>query len=401
MASYSMCRDFFDTEQKQQTEQMNKEEKEFLKRDLKNYYYTMLDVYPNLIHPIIQIQSKKRYISAAFWNYTSTPINFVITLFTGLTAGQAGSNSSYLSGNTVFIMLFVCFILSTVNIFFKLKEKAELNFISAKKYEGFNSDIENIDMMPTVTIEDMKKKLQEYKRLKQEIDDFNKLEKIENVNYFTEFLYFIVQKYKSYRKLKLLYKHAAIKESKVYLEKHKILKELVLNGVITQSDLEMIDANLEEIQANIDNIDRYGFISSFFKSEVKNKKNTDDDENIDKINPGYSTPLPPLPQQVTQRPEDYYPSFKQASENSSERYRSLDDNSTVDSHYNDTENVVIRLKDTPTDIYDDCEMGYDSLLDEKYGSIEEKENDFNRVQIIRKKQIYFDNNNEKANKVRK
>jgi hypothetical protein len=253
-------------------------------------------------------------------------------------------------------------------------------------------------MMPTVTIEDMKKKLQEYKRVKQEIDDFNKLEKIENVNYFTEFLYFIVQKYKSYRKLKLLYKHAAIKKSKVYLEKHKILKELVLNGVITQSDLEMIDANLEEIQANIDNIDRYGFISSFFKSEVKNKKNPDDDENIDKTNPGYSTQLP---QQVIQRPEDYYPSFKQACEYSSESYRSLDDNSTIDSHYNDTENVVIRLKDAPNDIYDDCEMGYDSSLDEKYGRIEEKENDFNRVQIIRKKQIYFDNNNDKASKVRK
>jgi hypothetical protein len=247
----------------------------------------------------------------------------------------------------------------------------------------------------------MKKKLQEYKRVKQEIDDFNKLEKIENVNYFTEFLYFIVQKYKSYRKLKLLYKHAAIKKSKVYLEKHKILKELVLNGVITQSDLEMIDANLEEIQANIDNIDKYGLLSSFFKSEVKNKKNPDDDENIDKTNPAYSTPLPSLPQQFIQRPEDYYPSFKQASEYSSESYRSLDDNSTIDSHYNDTENVVILLKDAPTDIYDDCEMGYDSSLDEKYCRIEEKENDFNRVQIIRKKQIYFDNNNDKASKVRK
>jgi hypothetical protein len=397
MASYSMCRDFFDTEQKQHAVQLNKEVMEFSNRELKNYYYTMLDVYPNLIHPIIQIQSKKRYISAAFWNYTSTPINFVITLFTGLTAGQAGSNSSYLSGNTVFIMLFVCFILSTINIFFKLKEKAELNFISAKKYEGFNSDIENIDMMPTVTTEDMKKKLEEYKRVKREIDDFNKLEKIENVNYFTEFLYFIVQKYKSHRKLKLLYKHAAIKDSKVYQEKNKILKELVLNGVITQSDLDIIDANLEEIQANIDKIDRYGLLSSFFKSDVKNINKNPEDENIDKINPYYSTPPP-----VTQRPDVYYPSFKKGSDYSNESYCTLDNNSTVDSYYNDTENVVLQLKDVKNDIYDDCENGYDSLLDEKYGSVGEKENDFNRVQIIRKKQVYFDNNNDNNfNNVRK
>lgn len=416
MASYSMSRSFFDTEQKQEENRLNKEAqskntedqyKETEKRELYHYYYNMLQVYPSLIHPIIQIQSKKRYISAAFWNYTSTPINFVITLFTGLTAGQAGSNSSYLTGNTVFIMLFVCFILSTINIFFKLKEKAELNFIAAKKYEGFNSDIQNIDLMPTITNEDLSNKLTEYKRVKKEVDEFNTLEKIENVNYFTEFLYFIVQKYKSHRKLKLLYKHAAIKGSKVYEQKENILKDLVLNGVISQNDLEIIEANLEEIQENINNNgDKYGLLSSFFKSDINNvNKYTNSENNIHTTPPHQPQSLTQPP--TTQRPEPYYPSLKTRNDynsiddnNSLEDKSTIDDNCTVGSYYKDSDNIVILIKDNENNI-DDYKDDYDSILDEKYSSIEEKDKDFNKVQIIRK-HLYFDaNNNSNSYKMRK
>lgn len=417
MASYSMSRSFFDTEQKQEENRLNKEAqskntedqyKEIEKRELYHYYYNMLQVYPSLIHPIIQIQSKKRYISAAFWNYTSTPINFVITLFTGLTAGQAGSNSSYLTGNTVFIMLFVCFILSTINIFFKLKEKAELNFIAAKKYEGFNSDIQNIDLMPTITNEDLSNKLTEYKRVKKQVDEFNTLEKIENVNYFTEFLYFIVQKYKSHRKLKLLYKHAAIKGSKVYEQKENILKDLVLNGVISQNDLEIIEANLEEIQENINNNngDKYGLLSSFFKSDTNNlNKYTNSENNIHTTPPHQPQSLTQPP--TTQRPEPYYPSLKTRNDynsiddnNSLEDKSTIDDNCTVGSYYKDSDNIVILIKDNENNI-DDYKDDYDSILDEKYSSIEEKDKDFNKVQIIRK-HLYFDaNNNSNSYKMRK
>lgn len=57
----------------------------------------------------IGTQAWKKYISAAFWNYISTPINFTITLFTALTAGQTGTQTTYLTEKQLFIMLFVSF----------------------------------------------------------------------------------------------------------------------------------------------------------------------------------------------------------------------------------------------------------------------------------------------------
>jgi hypothetical protein len=64
----------------------------------------------------------KKYLSATFWNYISTPINFTITLLTALSAGQTGTQSQFLSTTQLFYILFVSFILSTANTFFNLKE---------------------------------------------------------------------------------------------------------------------------------------------------------------------------------------------------------------------------------------------------------------------------------------
>jgi len=357
MASYSISRDYFDSENENRT------------RKQVDHNYNMLKVYPNLIHPIIQIQSKKRYMSAAFWNYTSTPINFVITLFTGLTAGQAGSNSSYLSSNTVFIMLFVCFILSTVNIFFKLKEKAELNFIAAKKYEGFDSKIQEVDLMSEVTEDDICKKIEEYKKIKKEIDDFNALEKIENVNYFTEFLYYIVQKCKSHRKLNLLYKHAAVKGSEIYENRNKVLNDLVLNGVITKNDSEIIESNLLEIQRNIKNGDNYGFLSSFFSGDVNNNNNNMNNvvEPNKNKNPEIE-PYVPYFREVDdnhkqQEIEPYVPFFRTAEDNNDNSSVNTLDNLSTDNSQSD--NLTIDIE-------------------------EEKECDFNRVHRFYKKVDFHD-----------
>ena len=124
----------------------------------------------------IGTQAWKKYISAGFWNYISTPINFTITLFTALTAGQTGTQSTYLTEKQLFIMLFISFLLSIINTFFKLKEKALLNYESSKKYDEFGET-------------DLKMKLIEYKILQEEINKYSQKESIENVNYFTELIY--------------------------------------------------------------------------------------------------------------------------------------------------------------------------------------------------------------------
>ena len=137
----------------------------------------------------IGTQAWKKYISAAFWNYISTPINFTITLFTALTAGQTGTQSNYLSEKQLFIMLFISFLLSIINTFFKLKEKALLNYESSKKYDEFGAKFEEIYYMPLSNEYDLKMKLIEYKLLQEEINKYSQKESIENVNYFTELIY--------------------------------------------------------------------------------------------------------------------------------------------------------------------------------------------------------------------
>jgi hypothetical protein len=137
----------------------------------------------------IGTQAWKKYISAAFWNYISTPINFTITLFTALTAGQTGTKSNYLTEKQLFIMLFISFLLSIINTFFKLKEKAVLNYNASKKYDEFGAVFESIYYMPLSTHNDLLIKLEKYKTLQEEINKYSQQESIENVNYFTELIY--------------------------------------------------------------------------------------------------------------------------------------------------------------------------------------------------------------------
>jgi len=206
----------------------------------------MLTKYENMIYPVIRVQSRKKYISAAFWNYISTPINFIVTLFTGLTAGQAGSTNSYLDQKTVFVMLFVCFILSTINIFFKLKEKAELNYLSAKSYEAFGNQFMKINVLPQDSPQEIDDKLAGYIELKKKIDEFMSQEKVEGVNYFTEFLYFCVQKQKSRKIINILFENAKGENNEIFRQRIQVLAELKRTGVISGQEFNLILASLNE-----------------------------------------------------------------------------------------------------------------------------------------------------------
>ena len=86
-------------------------------------------------------------------------------------------------------MLFVSFLLSIINTFFKLKEKALLNYESSKKYDEFGASFEDIYYMPLSCEYDMNTKLALYKKLQEEINKYSQKESIENVNYFTELIY--------------------------------------------------------------------------------------------------------------------------------------------------------------------------------------------------------------------
>ena len=139
-------------------------------------------------------QKWKKYITASFWNYISTPINFIITLFTALSAGQAGSTTNYLTQNELFYILFISFVLSTINTFFKLKDKAIMNYDAYKKYDKFGAEFERIYFKPVFDDQEVRVRLGEYNILQQKINEYYAEENIENVNYISEVIYYLVKK---------------------------------------------------------------------------------------------------------------------------------------------------------------------------------------------------------------
>jgi hypothetical protein len=151
---------------------------------------TMLTLQENL-NLRIGRQSWKKYINAAFWNYISTPINFTITLFTAMSAGQTGTESNYLSKNQLFYILFVSFVLSIINTFFKLKDKAIMNYDSLKKYQDFGAEFEKIYFTNVQNETMLMKKYYYYLDLQSKLNTYESTGSIEQVNYITEVIYFM------------------------------------------------------------------------------------------------------------------------------------------------------------------------------------------------------------------
>jgi len=141
----------------------------------------------------IGTQCWKKYINAAFWNYISTMINFSITLFTAMSAGQTGTKSNYLTNDQLFYILFVSFILSIINTFFKLKEKATMNYESLKQFEEFGAVFETIYFSNILTNNDIDQKYKRYLQLQDNVNKYSAEIHIEHVNYITEVIFICIK----------------------------------------------------------------------------------------------------------------------------------------------------------------------------------------------------------------
>ena len=182
---------------------------DFVIDNLSPIWGIMLTVQDNL-NLRIGTQLKKKYFNAGFWNYISTPINFTITLFTALSAGQTGSGSTFLTTDQLFYVLLATFILSIINTFFKLKEKADINYNSAKSWELYAATFEKIYFTPIERNEDVTKKLNEYNQLIYKINEEYVEETVEYVNYITELFFYLFRLcriYKDYRHLGIKQRH--------------------------------------------------------------------------------------------------------------------------------------------------------------------------------------------------
>jgi len=153
---------------------------------------TMLSLQENL-NLRIGTQTWKKYINAAFWNYISTPINFTITLFTAISAGQTGTGNNYLTQNQLFYILFISFILSIINTFFKLKDKAIMNYDSLKKYQDFGAIFERIYFTTIYNEAGLYKRYYAYLDLQTDLNTYESTGSIEHVNYITELIYLSIK----------------------------------------------------------------------------------------------------------------------------------------------------------------------------------------------------------------
>jgi hypothetical protein len=225
----------------------------------------MLTVQDNL-NLRIGTQLKKKYFNAGFWNYISTPINFTITLFTALSAGQTGSGSNFLSADQLFYVLLATFILSIINTFFKLKEKAEINYNSAKSWELYAATFEKIYFTPIEKNSDVAKKLQEYNTLISKINEEYVEETVEYVNYITELFFYLFRLcriYKDYRHLGIKRRHWILDGSTADFYKQHVEYYIDRDDGICykgyEIDSKIFRKNLNQIERNEKNTKKYYF----------------------------------------------------------------------------------------------------------------------------------------------
>lgn len=159
--------------------------------DKSSHLFKLMILQQEVLNRRIGTQAWKKYLSAAFWNYITTPINFSITLLTAIATGQAAT-SNILSQQQTLIILFVTFVLTTTNSFFKLNTKMNLNFEAARRYYSFGSEFERIYYAPLYADANIVQKLRDYESLHKNINKYMVSETIENQNYVTEFIYLMI-----------------------------------------------------------------------------------------------------------------------------------------------------------------------------------------------------------------
>ncbi len=149
----------------------------------------------NKLNEDIGLYYWKKYVTAAFWQHISMPINLVITFLTALTAAQA--NTTDLIPQKIFANLSIAsLIITTLNTFFRphaqLIATNELmqkwNSIGIEFETVYYSDIES-DYSKAETIE---KAIKRYLAIQQKVNEQRKAEGVGAINILTDTIHFLI-----------------------------------------------------------------------------------------------------------------------------------------------------------------------------------------------------------------
>jgi hypothetical protein len=141
----------------------------------------------------------QKYVSAAFWNNISTPLNLCIMLLTTLTTGQA--TTSNLLSNSNFVSISVAsLILSVLNTFFRPHTQMNDNLEIMRKWQHLGSIFERIYYSKNNSLQDYERRYKAYSVLQKDIHTLQNSPTPTSQNFLTDILYYMINKLLKKRK---------------------------------------------------------------------------------------------------------------------------------------------------------------------------------------------------------
>ncbi len=132
----------------------------------------------------------KKYIGGAFWNQIATPMNLSITLLTAVTTAQTTSNG-FLPESIYKGISVATLVISVLNTFFRPNAKMTENIKDMNEWTKLGSEFELIYYRGN---EDLKKKIEDYKKLLMKMNDLKFSESPEKQNFITDLIHVIALK---------------------------------------------------------------------------------------------------------------------------------------------------------------------------------------------------------------
>jgi hypothetical protein len=132
----------------------------------------------------------KKYIGGAFWNQISTPMNLSITLLTAVTTAQTTSNG-FLPESIYKGISVATLVISVLNTFFRPNAKMTENIKDMNEWTKLGSEFELIYYKGD---DDVKKKIEDYKKLLMKMNELKFSESPEKQNFITDLIHVIALK---------------------------------------------------------------------------------------------------------------------------------------------------------------------------------------------------------------
>ena len=134
----------------------------------------------------------KKYISASFWANISTPINLTLTLTSTIISAQT-STGTFIDQKTAIILSFISVLLSTVNTFFKPLTNMNKSIVEMNNIYAFGNLFEKIYYDKHETEEQLETRINEYKQLLFEINEYASKVSPDDQNFVTDLIHLIVR----------------------------------------------------------------------------------------------------------------------------------------------------------------------------------------------------------------